>query len=122
MIPEFVGRLPVAATLAPLDEKDLVRVMKEPKNALIKQYQKFFEVDNTELQFTEEALVEISRRARERKVGARALRSIFEDFMLDIMYELPSRKDVKEIVITPEIVRGEASPFDEEPAAKRDIA
>ncbi|MBI2193991.1 MAG: ATP-dependent Clp protease ATP-binding subunit ClpX [Planctomycetes bacterium] len=109
MIPEFVGRLPVVAALSPLDEEALIRVMCEPRNALIRQYQKFFEMENVELEFTEPALRTISRLARGRKVGARALRSIFEDFMLDIMYELPSRRDVRKILITPEVVKGETA-------------
>ena len=116
MIPEFVGRLPVIAALSPLDEAALVRVMTEPKNALVRQYGKIFELENTTLEFTDESLREIARAAHEREVGARALRSVFENFMLDIMYELPSRDDVPEITITPEVVRGEVAPL---PAASQ---
>jgi len=115
LIPEFVGRLPVIAGLTPLDVEALIRVMTEPKNALVRQYQKFLEMDNTKLEISDEAYREIARLARDRDVGARALRSVFENFMLDIMYELPSRPDVSEIFITPEIVLGTAGVFPEEP-------
>src|SRR5690554_4269055 len=89
MIPEFIGRLPVIVTLSALDEKALVKILKEPKNALVKQYQKLFEMDGVELEFTEEALRAIARKAMERKTGARGLRSIIENLLLDVMYELP---------------------------------
>ena len=105
MIPEFVGRLPVVSALMPLDEQDLHRVMTEPRNALVKQYQKLFDLEGRKLAFTPEALREIALKALDRGTGARALRSLFEDIMLDLMFELPSRPDVKELVITPEIVR-----------------
>jgi len=119
IIPEFVGRLPVIAGLTPLDVDALIRVMTEPKNALVRQYQKFFEMDNTKLEISDVAYREIARLARDRDVGARALRSIFENFMLDIMYELPSRPDVSEISITPEIVLGEGSAFPAEPKKRK---
>jgi ATP-dependent Clp protease ATP-binding subunit ClpX len=118
MIPEFVGRLPVVASLGPLDEEALIRVMTEPKNALARQYQKFFEMENTRLEMTPEAFREIARLAHERDVGARALRSIFENFMLDIMFELPSRPDITEVIITPEVVRGEVDPLVEAPRGR----
>lgn len=105
MIPEFVGRLPVVSALMPLDEQDLLRVMTEPRNALVKQYQKLFDLEGRKLSFTPDALREIARRALDRGTGARALRSLFEDVMLDLMFELPSRPDLKEFVITAEIVR-----------------
>ena len=108
MIPEFVGRLHVIAPLMPLNQNDLIRVMKEPKNAIIKQYQKSFQMENASLEFTQEALLEITKKALERGTGARALRSIFEEFMLDAMYHLPSFKDTSVVyTVTPAVVRGE---------------
>lgn len=107
MIVEFVGRLPIIAPLMPLTEEDLIKVMTEPKNAIVKQYQKFFSMEDAQLEFTKEALVEISKKALEKKTGARALRSIFERFMLDAMYHLPSNKETATFVVTPEVVRGE---------------
>ena len=99
MIPEFIGRLPVVVALDALDEDALVRILVEPKNALVKQYQKFFEMDGVELEFTEEALRAIARKAMEHKTGARGLRSIIETLLLDVMYELPSRDDVQKCII-----------------------
>ena len=127
MIPEFVGRLPVISALMPLSEDDLVHVMLEPKNALVKQYQKLFKLEDRSLSFTDAALREIAERALKRGTGARALRSLFEDIMLDLMYELPSRPDVREYVITPEVVRGEVDLLPDQPAKpdtrqKRDSA
>jgi len=107
MIPEFIGRLPVISALMPLDRSDLIHVMTEPRNALVRQYQKLFELEGRKLTFSPDALEEIADRALERGTGARALRSLFEDIMLDIMYELPSRPDVREFVITREVVRGQ---------------
>jgi ATP-dependent Clp protease ATP-binding subunit ClpX len=104
MIPEIVGRLPVVTALSPLDETALTRILTEPKNALTRQYQKLFELESAKLVFTEEALRLVARRALEKKTGARGLRTILENLMLDIMYELPDRKDVHEYVITPEVV------------------
>lgn len=100
MIPEFVGRLPVIATLDELDLEAMIRILTEPKNALIKQYQKLLEMDGISLKFTKEALEAIAKEALKRKVGARGLRIILEELMLDIMYEVPSIKNVKEIIIT----------------------
>ncbi len=111
LIPEFVGRLPVITSLQPLDEDALVDILVKPKNALVKQYQKMLELDDVELEFEEEALREIARRAIERKTGARGLRSIIEGIMLDVMFELPSREDVQKCVITAETVRGEKAPL-----------
>jgi len=107
MIVEFVGRLPINAPLMPLTQEDLIRVMTEPKNALVKQYQKFFEMEEAKLEFSHEALGEISKKAFEKKTGARALRSIFENFMLDAMYHLPSNKGESAFLVTPAVVRGE---------------
>ena len=104
LIPEFVGRLPVVSTLHDLDEAALVRILKEPKNSLVRQYQTMFELEDVELTFTEGALVEVASEAANRKVGARGLRIILEELMLDLMYTIPSRSDVKECVITEDVV------------------
>ncbi|MBM19046.1 MAG: ATP-dependent Clp protease ATP-binding subunit ClpX [Stappia sp.] len=111
LIPEFVGRLPVIATLGDLDEEALVEILTAPKNALVKQYQRLFEMETVELTFHEEALKAIARKAIERKTGARGLRSILESILLDTMYELPGLKGVKEVVISAEVVTGEARPL-----------
>ncbi len=105
MIPEFIGRIPVTAVLDPLDEATLIRILKEPKNALFKQYQQLFQMDHCQLSFEDEAAVLIAREALKRKTGARALRSIVEELMLDIMYELPSSPEVQSVLITAEMVR-----------------
>ena len=110
LIPEFIGRLPVLATLEQLNVDALVQILTEPKNALAKQYQKMLELDNVELEFEDEALVEIAKLAIERKTGARGLRSIIEVTMLDVMFELPSREDIKKCVITAETIRDKAEP------------
>ncbi|HLR80507.1 MAG TPA: ATP-dependent protease ATP-binding subunit ClpX [Bacillota bacterium] len=107
LIPEFIGRLPVIGSLEPLDEEALVKILTEPKNALVKQYRKLFQMDGVELEFEDEALVEIAKKAIERKTGARGLRSIIESIMLDVMFELPSREDIKKCVITEETVMNE---------------
>jgi ATP-dependent Clp protease ATP-binding subunit ClpX len=107
LIPEFIGRIPVVASLTPLDEEALVRILTEPKNALVKQYQKLFEIDNVELEMEESALRAIAEKAIERKTGARGLRSIIEGIMLDVMFELPSRDDIEKCVITEETVNEE---------------
>ncbi len=104
LIPEFIGRLPVIATLEKLDEDALVEILTKPKNALVKQYQKLLEMDNVELEFEEEALREIAKKAIERKTGARGLRSIIESIMLDVMYDIPSRDDIAKCIITKETV------------------
>ncbi|SDZ05178.1 ATP-dependent Clp protease ATP-binding subunit ClpX [Evansella caseinilytica] len=111
LIPEFIGRLPVISSLQPLDEKALVEILTKPKNALVKQYQKLLELDNVELEFTEEALKEVAKQAIERKTGARGLRSIIEGIMLDVMYDLPSREDVAKCLITDETVRENRHPI-----------
>jgi ATP-dependent Clp protease ATP-binding subunit ClpX len=110
LIPEFIGRLPVIATLEPLDEQALMDILTKPKNALVKQYQKMLELDNVELEFEEEALKEIAKKAIERKTGARGLRSIIESIMLDVMYELPSREDITKCIITAETVLNNLPP------------
>ena len=108
LIPEFIGRLPVVTTLTELDEEALVRVLTEPKNALIKQYKKLFELDEVKLSFTEDALTAIANQAIDRKTGARGLRAILETAMLDIMYDIPSEPDIVEVVVSEEAVtRGE---------------
>ncbi len=104
MIPEFVGRLPVLATLSPLDEKSLIQILTQPKNALVKQYQKLFELENVELEFQSEALESVAKMALEKKIGARGLRSILEQAMLEVMYLIPSAKEVKKCIITKETI------------------
>ncbi|MFP4132603.1 MAG: ATP-dependent protease ATP-binding subunit ClpX [Halothece sp.] len=104
MIPEFVGRIPVSAVIEPLDEEALISILTQPRNALVKQYQKLLGMDDIELKFTEEALRAIAQEANRRKTGARALRGIIEEIMLDIMYDLPSRKDIRSCEITREMV------------------
>ncbi|MEG4634434.1 ATP-dependent protease ATP-binding subunit ClpX [Microcoleus sp. AR_TQ3_B6] len=104
LIPEFVGRIPVVTVISPLDEAALMQILTEPRNALVKQYQKLLKMDSVELEFQPEALRAIAQEAYRRKTGARALRSILEELMLDVMYELPSRKDVANCLITPEMV------------------
>ena len=105
LIPEFVGRLPVIATLNELDEQDMVRILEEPKDAIIKQYKKLFELETVTLKFTDGALRAVAQLAVKRKSGARGLRAILENTMLDIMYDIPSRRDVRECVISEEVVR-----------------
>jgi ATP-dependent Clp protease ATP-binding subunit ClpX len=104
LIPEFVGRLPVCGVLHELDEGALIKILTEPKNALVKQYQKRFDFDNVKLKFTDDALKSVARQAVERKVGARGLMMILEELLLDAMYTLPSQKRIKEFVITSEMV------------------
>ena len=110
LIPEFVGRLPVIATLEELTEDDLVRILIEPKNALTKQYKKLLELDGVELEFTEEALREIAKEAIRRKTGARGLRAIMEEIMTDIMFEVPSLKNVERVIVDAETVKNKQKP------------
>ncbi|MBB6213985.1 ATP-dependent Clp protease ATP-binding subunit ClpX [Anaerosolibacter carboniphilus] len=110
LIPEFVGRVPVIVTLHELDEEALVKILIEPKNALIKQYKKLFEMDNVELEMDEEALKAIAKKAIERKTGARGLRSIVENLMLDVMYDIPSREDIEKCIVTKETVENNTEP------------
>ncbi|MEN2985287.1 MAG: ATP-dependent Clp protease ATP-binding subunit ClpX [Thermodesulfovibrionaceae bacterium] len=111
MIPEFVGRFPVVATLHELDEVALIDILTKPKNALIRQYQKLFSIDGVKLTFTDDALRAIAKKAIERKTGARALRSILEDIMLDVMYIIPSEKGISECIINEEVVNKKTSPI-----------
>jgi ATP-dependent Clp protease ATP-binding subunit ClpX len=111
LIPEFVGRLPVVATLSDLDEKALIDILSKPKNALVKQYQRLFEMEDVKLKFTDDALVGIAKKAILRKTGARGLRSIMEAILLDTMFQLPSLAGVSEVVINAEVVEGRAQPL-----------
>jgi ATP-dependent Clp protease ATP-binding subunit ClpX len=111
LIPEFIGRLPVLATLDELEETALVRILKEPKNALTKQYSKLFEMESVHLKFTEEALRAISKEAMKRKSGARGLRAIMENIMLDVMYDMPSQPNIKEVVVSEEVVTRNEAPI-----------
>ena len=111
MIPEFVGRLPVVAVLDELDEKALIRILTEPRNALVKQYQKIFEFENAGLRFTDDALEAVAGQAIERKIGARGLRMILEELMLDMMFMLPSQSGVKEVVVTRDVVLNRSNPL-----------
>jgi ATP-dependent Clp protease ATP-binding subunit ClpX len=110
LIPEFIGRLPVISAVHQLQREDLVQILMEPKNALVKQYQRFFGYDNIELVFTDDALWEIADKALERETGARGLRSIIETALLDVMFELPSRRDVSKCVITKETIEKHLKP------------
>jgi ATP-dependent Clp protease ATP-binding subunit ClpX len=111
LIPEFLGRLPVVATLDELNENALIRILKEPKNALLKQFQMLFEMEGVNLRLTDSALAAIAREAMKRKSGARGLRAIMETCMLDIMYQLPSIADVKECVIGEDVVLNKEDPI-----------
>ncbi len=111
LIPEFIGRLPVVATLDELDEEALVRILCEPKNALVKQYQKLFEMEGVTLKFTDGALAAIASEAMKRKTGARGLRSILENAMLDVMYDIPSQDKVREVVFSEEVILHDARPI-----------
>ena len=119
MIPEFIGRLPVIAPLDPLDEESLVRILTEPRNALVRQYQKLFEMEGAELEFQVQALHEIARKAKNRDTGARGLRSIVEEIMTDVMFELPDIESKGKYTVTDQVVRGEAKLF-EKPAGTTD--
>ncbi|MDY5577889.1 MAG: ATP-dependent Clp protease ATP-binding subunit ClpX [Lachnospiraceae bacterium] len=110
LIPEFIGRVPATVTLDQLKEEDLVRILKEPKNAIVKQYKKLFELDEVELEFTEEAVQAIAKKSFERKTGARGLRAIMEDCMMEIMYEIPSDDNISKCIITKEVVDKTAKP------------
>jgi ATP-dependent Clp protease ATP-binding subunit ClpX len=117
MIPELVGRLPVVSSLAPLSEDDLAHILTEPKNALVRQYQKLFEMENCTLEVTPEAIREIARIAKAKETGARGLRSVIEGMMFDIMFELPEQEPGRKFVITPAVVRGEQKLFGQGNAA-----
>ncbi|MCK5243062.1 ATP-dependent Clp protease ATP-binding subunit ClpX [bacterium] len=121
MIPELIGRLPVVSVLNELDEEALVRILAEPKNALLKQYRKFFEMEDVKLIITPEAQRKVAQESIKRKTGARGLRAVLEDIMLDLMYELPGQDDVRECIITPEVISGEEKPqlvYEETPEEK----
>jgi len=111
LIPEFVGRLPVAVSLDSLDKEALIRILTEPKNAIVKQYQKFLQLDRVELIFTQDALDAAAEGALKQRTGARGLRSIIEDVLLDIMYEIPSRADVKKVIINDEVITQRNKPL-----------
>ena len=111
LIPEFVGRLPVVAVLEELDEKALIQILQEPKNALIKQYAKLFQMEGCQLEFRPEALTAIASKAKERKTGARGLRTILENILLDVMYDLPSIDNVSKVVVDESVVKGDAKPY-----------
>jgi len=111
LIPEFVGRLPVVVSVDPLDKEMLIRILTEPRNAIVKQYQRLFALDGVELVFTDDALEAAAERAMAYKTGARGLRTIIEDVLLDVMYEIPSRKDVRKCIITAETIRSQAGPL-----------
>ena len=128
LIPEFIGRVPVVVTLNALDEEALIRILKEPKNSLLRQYRKLFEMDGVELEFDEPALKSIAEKAMERKTGARGLRSIVEDTVMDLMFEIPSDDTIRKCIITkdavekkgePVITRGEAGPVMPKKTAKK---
>jgi len=110
LIPEFVGRVPIVVSLHELDQEALVRILKEPKNAIVKQYQKMLKMDEVELEFEEDALIEVAKMAIERKAGARGLRSILESIMMEIMFEIPSRDDIKKCIVTKETIRNHQLP------------
>ncbi|MEN8149368.1 MAG: ATP-dependent Clp protease ATP-binding subunit ClpX [Planctomycetota bacterium] len=124
LIPEFVGRLPIVAALHPLTETDLVEIMTKPKNAILRQFAKIFELEDAELTWTDEALLEVARMALSKETGVRAVRAILENVLLDILYELPEEGSRKEFELTPEVIRGEASllSFPEKKGPKRESA
>ena len=111
MIPEFIGRLPVVATLEDLDEAALIDILTRPKNALVKQYQKLFDMEGVQLRFTDTALSAVAKEAVKRKTGARGLRAIVEELMLDVMYDLPGKTGVRECVVTDEVVARKKDPI-----------
>ena len=111
LIPELVGRIPVAATLEELAREDLIKILQEPKNALVKQFKKLFAMDNIDLHFTDGAIKAVAEEAIKRKTGARGLRAILEKAMLEVMYDLPSRENVKECVISEEVILRRAEPI-----------
>ena len=111
LIPEFVGRVPINVSLRGLDKEALIRILKEPKNALIKQYQKLFDMDDVELSFEDEAVEAIAELAYDRKTGARGLRSIMEKVMMNAMYEIPSDEDVESCIVTKDAVEGNGEPI-----------
>ena len=111
LIPEFVGRMPILATLEDLDEKSLVKILKEPKNSLIKQYKRLFEFENVKLIFDEDAIIEIAKKAINKKTGARGLRSIIESLLLKTMFKLPTMDDVEEVIVSETVVKHSSEPM-----------
>ena len=111
LIPEFIGRMPIIATLNDLDEKSLVKILKEPKNSLIKQYQRLFEFENVDLVFKDEAISEIAKKAISKKTGARGLRSILENILLKTMFELPDMEDIIKVTVDKDSVKGVSEPI-----------
>ena len=123
LIPEFIGRLPLIASVNKLDQAALVQILTEPRNALIKQYQKLFELDGVELEFTDDAVEAIADKAMERGTGARGLRAIIEEVLLNVMYDVPSREDIGKVVVTGEVVSDNVNPTlvprEDEPKKKK---
>ena len=123
LIPEFIGRLPLIASVNKLDQAALVQILTEPRNALIKQYQKLFEIDGVELEFTDDAVEAIADKAMERGTGARGLRAIIEEVLLNVMYDVPSREDIGKVVVTGEVVSDNVNPTliprEDEPKKKK---
>jgi len=111
LIPEFIGRLPMIATLEDLDEKSLIKILQEPKNSLIKQYQELFKLDGAKLTFKENALKEVAQKAIKKKTGARGLRSILENILLKTMYDLPSQNNIEEIIVDGNVAKGLSEPI-----------
>jgi ATP-dependent Clp protease ATP-binding subunit ClpX len=111
LIPEFVGRLPVVATLEELDEEALISILMQPKNALTKQYRKLFDMEGVELDFREDALRSVARKAMQRKTGARGMRTILENVLLDTMYDLPSLRNVQKVVVDEQVIEGHNKPY-----------
>ena len=111
LIPEFVGRMPILATLGELDEKSLVKILKEPKNSLIKQYKRLFEFEEVKLIFKDEAILEIAKKAINKKTGARGLRSIIEALLLKTMFKLPTLEDAEEVVVNASVVKNNSEPI-----------
>ena len=111
LIPEFIGRLPIVATLEDLDEKSLVKILQEPKNSLIKQYQELFKLEGVKLTFKDSAVKEIATKAIKKKTGARGLRSILENILLKIMYDLPSQDNIEEVIVDASAVKGQTQPI-----------
>jgi ATP-dependent Clp protease ATP-binding subunit ClpX len=110
LIPEFVGRLPLIASVTKLDNEALVQILTEPRNALVKQYQKLFDLDGVELEFTDGAIISIADKALERGTGARGLRAIIEEVLLHVMYDVPSREDIAKVIVTREVVDDDVAP------------
>ena len=122
LIPEMVGRLPIITTLSSLDESALIQILTEPKNALVRQYQRLFEMEDADLKFTDEALSLLAQKAMKRDTGARALRAVMEELMVDVMYRLPEETKPARYVVTPDVVEGRADIFEQPKKAKKEGA